>query len=190
MTAVGVVLAAAAGAFEALAFALTGAAPYVPALAALAGVVWALVLVLRPRTPVHGLFLFLALSGAGASAVRGQTLLGLVACTTSLFAWDLATMHRLFVQLPPRSRRGAVSRYIVHALATAAVALGIPAAAFIARPRLGFPAVLGLALAAIVSLAVALWQIGRTFHMPRDDVDAAPGSDDTPEDQDAGAAAS
>ncbi len=171
MSAIAIILAAASGGFGALALALSGARPYVSAIAAVAGAAWVAVLVLRPKAPVHGLFLFIALAAAGAAAMRGQLLLGLVACTTGLFAWDAATMQRLFRQLPPHGRRSAASRYAVHSLATAAVALGIPSIALVIRPQLGFPAALGLSLAAIATLGVALWQTGRVFgasNGPRD----------------------
>lgn len=163
MSAIAIILAAASGGFGALALVLSGTPPYVSAFAAVAGAAWIAVLAFRPKAPIHGLFLFLTLAAAGAAAVQGRLLLGLVACTTGLFAWDAATMQRFFSQLPPRGRRSAASRYAAHALATAAVALGVPSIALVIRPRLGFPVALGLSLGAIAALGVALWLIGRVF---------------------------
>lgn len=165
MNAVRIALAVSAGAFTALALAMGGAAPYVSGMAALLGAAWVAVLVFRPKTPVHGLFLFLGLAGAGAAAVRGQIPLGLLACTAALFAWDSTAMQRFFSELPPRGRRAAEARYAIHAAATAIVALAIPGLALVVRPRLGFPAALGLAMAATLALAVALWQVGRVLRV-------------------------
>ncbi len=160
MSAIGIILAAASSGFIALGLAWSG--PIVEALiAAAAGAVWVAVLLFRPKTPVHGLFLFLGLAGAAIAAARGQVLLALAGCTLCLFAWDAVTVQRLFSALPPHGRRKVASRYTAQALLTAAVALAAPAVGVLARPAIGFPAALGLSLAVLALLGIALWQAGR-----------------------------
>jgi hypothetical protein len=154
------ILAATATVSLTLAFSLRGPW-YEPFVAALLGAVWVAVLFLRPRTPVHGLFLFLALAAAGIAAARGDALLALAACTGALFAWDAATMHRLFSTLPAQGRRRITARYAAQSLGTAAVALSLALLGLVARPAIGFPAALGVSLAVLALLAVALWQSGR-----------------------------
>ncbi len=100
LSAAGIVLAAVSSGLLGLAFAASGPF-YEPLAAALAGALWVVVLIARPKTPVHGLFLFLALAGAAIVAVRGDILLALAASTSALFAWDAVTMQRLFSTLPP-----------------------------------------------------------------------------------------
>ncbi len=160
MSAAGIVLAAVSSGLLGLAFAASGPF-YEPLAAALAGALWVAVLAVRPKTPVHGFFLFLALAGAAIVAVRGDVLLALAGSTSALFAWDAVTMQRLFSSLPPGGRRRIAARYALQALGTAAVALGAPAVGLLVRPVLGFPAALGLALAMLALLGVALWQSGR-----------------------------
>lgn len=160
MSTAGIVLAVVSSGLLGLAFAASGPF-YEPLAAALAGALWVVVLIARPKTPVHGLFLFLALAGAAIVAVRGDILLALAASTSALFAWDAVTMQRLFSTLPPGGRRRITTRYALQALGTATVALGAPAVGILVRPVLGFPAALGLALAMLALLGVALWQSGR-----------------------------
>ena len=93
--------------------------------------------------------------------MRGDVFLALVASTSALFAWDAVTMQRLLSALPRGGRRRITARYALQALGTAAVALGAPAVGILVRPVLGFPAALGLALAMLALLGVALWQSGR-----------------------------
>lgn len=142
---------------------------YEALVAAAAGAVWVAVLLFRPKTPVHGLFLFLGLAGTGIAAVRGQVLLGLAGCTLCLFAWDAVTVQHLFSILPPRGRRKVASRYAAQALLTAAVALAAPAIGVLVHPAIGFPVALGLCLAALSLLGVALWQGARVGRRASDE---------------------
>lgn len=160
MSAASVVLAAISSGLLGLALAARGPF-YEPLAVALAGALWVAILIARPKTPVHGLFLFLSLAGAAIVGVRGDVLLAIVALTSALFAWDAVTMQRLLSPLPRDGRRRITARYALQALGTAAVALGAPAVGILVRPVLGFPAALGLALAMLALLGVALWQSGR-----------------------------
>lgn len=137
---------------------------------ALLGAVWVATLLWRPRTPVHGLFLFMALGAAGLAAARGHTILALAATTASLFAWDAASVRRILSVLPPVAYRQIAPRYIAQAAATAGVAFAVPLLAFAIRPTLGFPAAFGLSLGLLAVLGVALWQSARVaaFSRPQD----------------------
>jgi hypothetical protein len=142
------------------AFAVGGAgvATLVPALL---GAMWVAVLLWRPRTPVHGLFLFMALGAAGLAAAQGHTILSLAATTASLFAWDAASVRRILSVLPSLAYRRIAPHYVAHAAATAGVAFAVPLLAIAVRPTLGFPAALGLSLGILALLGLALWQSGR-----------------------------
>jgi hypothetical protein len=155
-----VLLAALAAGCLTSAFAVGGAG--VAALApALLGAVWVAILLWRPRTPVHGLFLFMALGAAGLAAARGHTILALAATTASLFAWDAASVRRILAVLPPLAYRRITPHYVVHAVTTAGVAFAVPLLAIAGRPALGFPAALGLSLGILALLGLTLWQSAR-----------------------------
>jgi hypothetical protein len=142
------------------AFALGGAG--IAALApALLGAMWVAILLWRPKTPVHGLFLFMALGAAGLTAVQGHGTLALAATTASLFAWDAASVRRILAVLPPLAYRRIAPHYVAHAVTTAGVAFAVPLLAIAVRPALGFPAALGLSLGILALLGVALWQSAR-----------------------------
>jgi hypothetical protein len=159
LSAAAIVLAAVSSSLLGLALATTGPF-YEPLTAAVLGASWVAVLVARPKTPVHGLLLFSALVGSGIVAVRGSVLLALAASTAALFAWDAVTMQRLFSTLPAAGRRRITRRYGLQALGTAAVALAAAAIGLLLRPKVGFPAALGLSLAVLALLGIALWQSG------------------------------
>jgi hypothetical protein len=137
---------------------------------ALLGAMWVAILLWRPRTPVHGLFLFMALGAAGLAAAQGHTILSLAATTASLFAWDAASVRRILAALPPLAYRRIAPHYVAHAAATAGVAFAVPLLAIAVRPTLGFPAALGLSLGILALLGLALWQSGRvaSFSHPQD----------------------
>jgi hypothetical protein len=137
---------------------------------ALLGAMWVAILLWRPRAPVHGLFLFMALGAAGLEAAQGHTILSLAATTASLFAWDAASVRRILAALPPLAYRRIVPHYVAHAAATAGVAFAVPLLAIAVRPTLGFPAALGLSLGILALLGLALWQSGRlaSFSHPQD----------------------
>jgi hypothetical protein len=151
------------------AFAVGGAG--IAALApTLLGAVWVAVLLWRPRTPVHGLFLFMALGAAGLAAAQGHGLLALATTTASLFAWDAASVRRILAVLPPPAYRRIAPHYVAHAVTTAGVAFAVPLLAIAVRPALGFPAALGLSLGILALLGLALWQSARVASLshPRD----------------------
>ncbi len=150
-----------------LAPALAGTCPfYAPLSASLLGALWATLLATRPQHAPSGLFLVLTLGGCGLAAVRGAEALSLLAATGALFAWDAATMRRVLVSLPPSPRRRAAARYATQSLATASAALAIPLLGSLLRPALGFPVALGLSLALLTLLALALWQSRRASEAP------------------------
>jgi hypothetical protein len=128
---------------------------------ALLGAVWVAVLLWRPATPVHGLFLFVALGAAGLAATQGHSILALAATTASLFAWDAASVRRILGVLPPPAYRRIAPLYLVQAAATAGAAFTVPLVAIAVRPALGFPAALGLSLSILALLGLALWQSAR-----------------------------
>ena len=137
---------------------------------ALLGAMWVAILLWRPKTPVHGLFLFTALGAAGLAATQGHTILSLAATTASLFAWDAASVRRILAVLPPLAYRRIAPHYVAHAAATAAVAFAVPLLAIAVRPTLGFPAAFGLSLGILALLGLALWQSARVaaFSHPQD----------------------
>ncbi|MEI6171009.1 MAG: hypothetical protein WCQ45_00820 [bacterium] len=162
------------------AFAVGGAgiAAFAPTLL---GAVWVAVLLWRPWTPVHGLFLFMALGAAGLAAAQGHGSLALAATTASLFAWDAASVRRILAVLPPPAYRRIAPHYVAHAVTTAGVAFAVPLLAIAVRPALGFPTALGLSLGILALLGLALWQSGRvaSFSHPQD---ADPGKSATKRD--------
>lgn len=160
MRALCVAISGAAYALIALSLALH--APWTAALAAGAlGLGWMCLHALRPSSALHGSFFVLALAGAGFAASSSGAVLGLVIVCLALVGWDLGGVRRLLLHLPRRAEGRWGLRYALQSSAIGALGLALGLVGLLVRPRIGFPAALGLSLTIVTLLALALWQSGR-----------------------------
>ncbi len=140
---------------------LLGAVHVAAILSGVFGALWAAVLTWCPGMPVHGLFLCVTLGAAGLLAVQGHPILALGAGTAALFAWDVASVRRMLVVLPPATKRRIAPYYLTQAAITAAAAVAVPLLAVAVRPALSFPVAFGLLLGILALLGLSMWQSAR-----------------------------
>lgn len=134
---------------------------FAPLIAAVIGAGWAYLHAWRPRTPFHGLFFALAVVGACLAARGDRTLLALGILTLALVAWDLAAMRRILLRLPRRTENRWGRRYALQSGLVGILGFAVAVVGLLLRPRLGFPAALGLSMTIVVLLILALWQSAR-----------------------------